>query len=94
MVPIYTGDTTMKTTLNIPDALLRAAKVRAARDGTTLRAVVTQALEAEIGQDDDSKAAAPWRKHFGGLHHLRGESKTIQAAIQAAFGSVDEDAWR
>jgi len=84
----------MKTTLELPDDLLRSAKIRAAREGTTLRAVITRALEAETARDAADSSRAPWRKHFGVLRHLREESLAIDAAIEEAFGQIDEDAWQ
>jgi len=83
----------VKTTVDIPDPLLREAKVRAARERTTLRAVVTRALAAELACGEADAMAAPWRKHFGYLRRLRGESATINAAIEDAFERIDEDAW-
>jgi Arc/MetJ family transcription regulator len=39
----------MKTTIDIPDALFKAAKRQAAREGTTLRAVIERALRQALG---------------------------------------------
>jgi len=41
----------MKTTIEIPDALFRQAKVIAARRHTTLKAMIEQALRLEISQE-------------------------------------------
>ena len=40
----------MKTTVEIPDKLMRAAKAMAARRGTTLKAILTHALERELSE--------------------------------------------
>jgi len=41
----------MKTTLELPDELFRLAKSRAAQRGTTLKSLITQALQKELGQN-------------------------------------------
>ena len=46
----------MKTTLNLNDQVLRQAKGRAARDGTTLTRFVEDALRARLATANDSKA--------------------------------------
>lgn len=38
----------MKTTIELPDGLLRAAKAMAIRRRTTLKAILTHALEREV----------------------------------------------
>ncbi|MFC1525440.1 hypothetical protein ACFL6X_01365 [Candidatus Latescibacterota bacterium] len=85
----------MKTTLEIPDPLFREAKMAAAREGITLRAVVTRALQAELGRGaQGGESPPPWRAAFGGMRHLREESDGINRAVEDAFEHVDEDAWR
>jgi RecB family exonuclease len=42
----------MKTTIDIPDRLLRSAKAMAARRGTTLKTIITHALEREVYHSD------------------------------------------
>lgn len=45
----------MKTTLDIDDRLLERAKRRAAQEGTTLRAVVEDALRAQLAPRAEAK---------------------------------------
>lgn len=40
----------MRTTLDLPDELLKRAKITAVERGTTLRELVRHALEQELGQ--------------------------------------------
>jgi hypothetical protein len=57
----------MKTTINIADPLLRKAKAEAARRGTTLRAVVEEALRAFL--QGGGRRGRPYRLEthtFGG----------------------------
>ncbi len=58
----------MKTTLILPDALVRRAKVRAAESGLTLSALVAQALEASLMgagavQEPTAKRRPYWARH-------------------------------
>ena len=43
----------MRTTVELPPDLLRKAKARAARRGETLKALLTRAVAAELGQPHD-----------------------------------------
>jgi hypothetical protein len=45
----------VKTTLDLPDELLIAAKKRAAEERTSLRALVARSLRRELGEADGSE---------------------------------------
>ncbi len=51
----------MRTTLDLPDELMRRAKIAAVERGTTLRELVGAALERELTTPPASAAAAPRR---------------------------------
>jgi predicted transcriptional regulator len=57
----------MKTTIEISDPLLRRAKRLAAKRGTTLKAVIEDALRTELAAAETGPASASLRTHtFGG----------------------------
>jgi hypothetical protein len=67
--------THMKTTVDIADPLLARAKRLATRRGTTLRAVIEDALRKELAIEDETRTAALVRTHtFGGRGLQRGLS--------------------
>ena len=79
----------MKTTIDLPDGLLREAKAVALRRGTTLRAVMTHALERELYADDLSE-----REGFvvdgDGLPALA--RRGVRVTSELVSGLLEEDA--
>ena len=69
----------MKTTVHIADALLREAQRLAAREGTTLKALVNEGLQKVLKQRRDAKPFILRDCSFGGdkvnpnLEHLKWE---------------------
>jgi len=49
----------MRTTIELDDAILTAAKQRAAEEGRTLRSFVEEALRARLAQLPETVASAP-----------------------------------
>ena len=81
----------MKTTLEIPDAVFRKAKAKAAEQGIPLRQFVTEAVEAKSKAPSEEK---PWMKMAGGLRHLHKENVRIQKLIDKEFGQIEPEDWR
>jgi hypothetical protein len=54
----------MKTTVDIPDALYRRAKIRAAEEGTTLRALLLKSLAESLVRPAPNVRALPERERF------------------------------
>ena len=54
----------MKTTVDIPDALYRRAKIRAAEEGTTLRALLVNSLAESLVRPAPAAEALPRRERF------------------------------
>lgn len=58
----------MRTTVDLPTPLFRRAKARAAARGETLRALLTRAVEAEVGVSPAASSSSKW-------HHPDGRVK-------------------
>jgi len=83
----------MKTTLEIPDAVFRRAKSKAAAQGMPLRQFVTEAVEEKL-KSDASREEKPWLKHVGKLKHLRKETARINRLIEEDSEKIDPEMWR
>jgi hypothetical protein len=55
----------MRTTIDIPDALMKKAKLMAVERGITLKELFTEMLENELQEKTDVRAATPWKKLQG-----------------------------
>ena len=83
----------MKTTLEVPDALFRRVKSRAAERGQSLKQFVTAALQEKLA-DRSTRAGAsspPWMRGFGRLRAIRGETAKIQRAIDDEFDVIEPE---
>lgn len=80
----------MKTTLEIPDPILRKAKVQAAQRGIPLRQFVTEAVQEKLA---GKAAGKPWMKAIGGLRHLHDENVRIQKLIDEEFEQIEPEDW-
>lgn len=80
----------MKTTLDIPDAIFRQAKARAAERRVPLRRLVSDALAEKL--EGESPARQKVRvKLAGRLRHLRKETERINKAIEREFERVEPE---
>jgi hypothetical protein len=83
----------MKTTVDIPDSLLRQAKARAALKGTSMRDFFVQAIEARLDAEQKRpRKPHGWRAVFGKAP--KGSAAEVQATIDEEFGKIDPDDWR
>ncbi len=80
----------MKTTLEIPDAIFRRAKMVAAERGIPFRALVSEALADKLRAQVESEKKL-WMKTFGKLGHLHKETVRINRIIAAAFEQVETE---
>lgn len=83
----------MKTTVDLPDSLLRQARATAARERITLNEPLTEALRKRVAAPSAANTGKPWMKAFGGLRHLRTETRPIEAFIKHDSGSGGRLCW-
>lgn len=79
----------MKTTLELPEALIRRAQTVAAERGIPLQDLVTEALSDKLSASD--KGVRPWMKSFGGLKTLRTESARLRRIVEKEFEVIEAE---
>jgi hypothetical protein len=77
----------VKTTLEIPDPILRKAKVKAAERGIPLRQFVTEAVQEKLAAVKPIER--PWMKAAGKLRHLHAETVRIQRIVDEEFEQIE-----
>lgn len=83
----------MKTTIELPDPLLRQAKAAAAARGESLRQLVTAALRVHLAPAGQARAGTEgWRRVFG--RAPAGATAEVDAAVAADLERVDPAEWR
>jgi hypothetical protein len=80
----------VKTTLEIPDAIFRRAKARAAEQGIPLRQLVSEAVGEKLS-GSGAAGERPWVKLAGGLRHLRKESTRIRRKVEEEFERIEPE---
>lgn len=83
----------MKTTVELPDELLRAAKASAAREGISLKDVFTTALRHHLLRSEDVVLGEEaWRRVFGKAN--REEVAAVDAVVAEDLERIDLESWR
>ena len=55
----------MRTTIDIPDTLMKQAKKQAIEEGITLKELFTRTLEKELSQKSANVSSSPWKNLQG-----------------------------
>lgn len=84
----------MKTTIEIPDALFRSAKAHAAQEGLSLRIFFERAVTTQLRRKTADVATPSWKKSFGRLKDIKGETRRVQKAVDREFSRIEPDAWK
>ncbi|MEO8133728.1 MAG: hypothetical protein ABI831_07115 [Betaproteobacteria bacterium] len=83
----------MKTTIEIPDALFRRAKAKAAERGQSLKDLLTEALQEKLATNayKIEQDEPEWMRGFGKLSRLRKETARIQTQIDETFEVIEPE---
>jgi hypothetical protein len=81
----------MRTTLDLPDDILRRVKAKAALQGSTIKELVTRYVETGLRQADSTPGRAPRRS---ALPLIKRGRKTIAPVTAAAMARLDQEADR
>jgi hypothetical protein len=87
----------VKTTLEIPDALFRQVKARAATNGQSMKVLVVDALRASMREPaakEGSPSQPAWLSVYGALRHEKTEIRKIQSTIDEEFGKINPEDWK
>ncbi len=55
----------MRTTIDIPEYLMKKAKMKAVSEGITMKELFTRILEKEVSAETPGLEPAPWKKLHG-----------------------------
>ena len=79
----------MKTTIELPDILLRQARAVAAERGVTLKHFIAEALGEHLrrgaAESRTGDVEPPWMAGFGGLSDLGDDHRRVLEAIAEEF---------
>ena len=84
----------MKTTIEIPDDLMRMAKSTAARRGMSFKLLVIEALKRVMASSPSAACDPEWMRCFGAFQDTPDETAAIQARINAEFSKVNPADWK
>jgi hypothetical protein len=79
----------MKTTLEIPDALFRRAKIAAVEQGIPLRELVSSAIADKLRAT--ANGDKPWLESLGKLRGLHKETLRVNKTIEDEFGRGERE---
>ena len=83
----------MKTTIEIPDSLLREVKAYAARHGQTMKKFVTDAVKDKLYlESDKDETQAGWRSAFGKVP--ADAVADVQSVINEEFSKINLEDWQ
>ena len=88
----------MKTTVELPEKMLKRAKSLAAAKGLSLEQLVAEAIEDKIGRGEEVGKGEPrWTKLYGAFaksEEMRSDTRSIQKIIDEEFERITPGDWK
>lgn len=81
----------MKTTVELPDALYRKIKARAASRGQSVKAFFLDALRDKLSEENRTSVEPGWKSVFGKAPAR--EVRKVQRVIDEEFSRIDPEEW-
>jgi len=82
----------VKTTVEIPDQLLRQTKAAAALRGQSMKEFITAALQERCRLRTTATQESGWRVVFG--RGKRAQVARVAKVVDKEFSRVDDESWR
>ena len=83
----------MKTTVELPDQLLKKVKSYASRRKRTFKDVLIEALKRIIAETDQIEIEPEWKNCFGRFQGSRTETAAIQNIINKELDQINPKEW-
>mgnify|MGYP001161933651 CR=1 FL=1 len=84
----------MKTTVELPDHLLKKAKSLASTRGISLKQLIIEALSRLTADATAGTTHPAWLRCFGAFKDSADETAAIQRSIDAEFSVIDDTDWK
>ncbi len=85
----------MKTTIELPDTMIRRAKAHATARGVSLKQVFIEALEKQLlhstAETRSGNGQRPWMATFGELSDLGDEHRRVLGIIEEEFERIENE---
>ncbi len=84
----------MKTTIELPDRLLKQVRLLARKRGKTLKEVFTEALERIVLETPSLSTRPDWMHCFGAFKDSSAATLEIQKVLDSEFSKINDKDWQ
>jgi len=84
----------MKTTIELPERLLKQVRLLARKRGKSLKEVFTEALQRIVFETPSSSTQPEWMHCFGAFKESSAGTLEIQKVLDSEFSKINNEDWR